>query len=76
MCYFSSAQAFSFSGAAKLSAYAAGITFSDAFVRFLQKRAAFPIGTINWGFWKPLTEEGLKLGEETVYGVLKKVLKD
>jgi acyl transferase domain-containing protein/acyl carrier protein/SAM-dependent methyltransferase len=52
MCYFSSAQAFSFSGAANLSAYAAGITFSDTLVRYLKDRAAFPVGTINWGFWK------------------------
>ena len=53
MCFFSSAQAFSFSGAANLFAYAAGITFSDAFVRCIRGTSAFPVGTINWGFWKP-----------------------
>ncbi|ACS85231.1 SDR family NAD(P)-dependent oxidoreductase [Musicola paradisiaca] len=52
LVYFSSCQAFSFSGAATLSAYAAGITFSDTLVRALQHRAAFPIGIINWGFWQ------------------------
>jgi acyl transferase domain-containing protein/acyl carrier protein len=57
MCYFSSGQAFSFSGAAKLSAYATGITFSDAFIRSLQTISAFPVGTINWGFWKSSVEK-------------------
>lgn len=52
MCYFSSAQAFSFSGAAHFSAYAAAITFCDAFCRYLQYRSIFPVGIINWGFWK------------------------
>lgn len=52
MCFFSSAQAFSFSGAAHLAAYASGITFSDAFARSVGRVSAFPVGTINWGFWK------------------------
>jgi acyl transferase domain-containing protein/acyl-CoA synthetase (AMP-forming)/AMP-acid ligase II/acyl carrier protein/ubiquinone/menaquinone biosynthesis C-methylase UbiE len=52
MCYFSSAQAFSFSGAANLSAYAAGITFSDTFIRFIREHSQFPVGSINWGFWR------------------------
>ncbi len=52
MCYFSSAQAFSFSGASKLAALATGVTFSDAFVRSLRERARFPVGTINWGAWQ------------------------
>ena len=52
MCFFSSGQAFAFSGAANLSAYATGITFSDAFVRSLRDQAPFPMGIINWGFWK------------------------
>ncbi|MCX8131319.1 MAG: SDR family NAD(P)-dependent oxidoreductase, partial [Clostridia bacterium] len=51
MCFFSSGQAFSFSGAANLSAYASGITFSDTFVRYIQGKAKFPVGAINWGFW-------------------------
>ena len=41
------ARPFSFSGAANLSAYAAGITFSDAFVRSLRDQAPFP--------WAPST---------------------
>ncbi|WP_169834304.1 HAD-IIIC family phosphatase [Paenibacillus donghaensis] len=53
LCYFSSGQAFSFSGAATLSAYASGITFADTFVRYMRPKAAFPIGIINWGFWMP-----------------------
>ncbi|MCP4020738.1 MAG: SDR family NAD(P)-dependent oxidoreductase, partial [Desulfobacteraceae bacterium] len=57
MCYYSSGQAFSFSGAATLSAYACGITFSDTFIRSLQENAPFPVGTINWGFWKSSLEE-------------------
>jgi acyl transferase domain-containing protein/acyl-CoA synthetase (AMP-forming)/AMP-acid ligase II/acyl carrier protein/ubiquinone/menaquinone biosynthesis C-methylase UbiE len=52
MCYFSSAQAFSFSGAANLSTYAASITFSDTFIRFIRERSRFPVGSINWGFWR------------------------
>lgn len=52
LVYFSSCQAFSFSGAATLSAYAAGITFSDTLVRTLQTQSDFPVGIINWGFWQ------------------------
>ena len=52
MCYFSSGQAFAFSGAARMPAYAAGITFSDTLIRSLRAAAAFPIGSINWGFWR------------------------
>lgn len=56
MCYFSSGQAFSFSGAATLSAYASGITFSDTFARYIGSRSKFPVGIINWGFWKSSLE--------------------
>jgi polyketide synthase PksN len=59
MCYFSSGQAYSFSGASKFSAYATGITYSDALVKSFQKQSKFPIGIINWGFWKPQADEGL-----------------
>lgn len=52
MCFFSSGQAYSFSGAAKLAAYATGITFGDSFVRSVQVDSRFPVGTINWGFWQ------------------------
>ena len=57
MCYFSSAQAFSFSGAANLAAYAAGITFADTLVKSIQKKAVFPVGVINWGFWSSSVAE-------------------
>jgi SAM-dependent methyltransferase len=56
MCWFSSAQAFSFSGAANFSAYAAGITFADTWVHSRREKAPFPVGIINWGFWKSSTE--------------------
>lgn len=60
MCYFSSGQAYSFSGASKFSAYATGITYCDALVKSFQQHSKFPIGIINWGFWKPpLADEGL-----------------
>ncbi|MCP4298305.1 MAG: SDR family NAD(P)-dependent oxidoreductase, partial [Proteobacteria bacterium] len=52
MCYFSSGQAYSFSGASRHSAYAAGITFTDSFIQSLKGVSPFPVGTINWGFWK------------------------
>lgn len=52
ICYFSSGQAFSFSGAANLSAYASGITFSDNFIHYIRKFSKVPLGIINWGFWK------------------------
>lgn len=58
LCYFSSGQSFAFSGAARLGAYAAGITFGDTLARSLRRQAAFPVGTINWGFWlSSLTEQ-------------------
>ncbi|MCP4402539.1 MAG: SDR family NAD(P)-dependent oxidoreductase, partial [bacterium] len=59
MCYFSSGQAFSFSGAANFSAYASGITFSDGFVQSIQEMSKFPVGTINWGFWKSTLKEDI-----------------
>ncbi|MBU0970716.1 MAG: SDR family NAD(P)-dependent oxidoreductase, partial [Proteobacteria bacterium] len=69
MCYFSSAQAFSFSGAVHFCAYAAGISFSDAFVRSLQGHSKFPVGTINWGFWKSPVK-GMSLNKSLVKGIL------
>ncbi|MDR3060288.1 MAG: SDR family NAD(P)-dependent oxidoreductase, partial [Prevotella sp.] len=60
MCYFSSGQAYSFSGASKLSAYASGITFADSFIHFLQEKSKFPVGIINWGFWKSSVQEMTK----------------
>ncbi|WSI60231.1 amino acid adenylation domain-containing protein [Streptomyces platensis] len=52
LCYFSSAQAFSFGGAGTHAAYAAGITFADAFARAVGRTAAFPVGIVNWGAWR------------------------
>ncbi|MDD5271642.1 MAG: beta-ketoacyl synthase N-terminal-like domain-containing protein, partial [Methylovulum sp.] len=52
LCYFSSGQAYPFSGAAKLPAYATGITFADSLVHGLRQSARFPVGIINWGFWQ------------------------
>ncbi len=66
MCYFSSGQAYSFSGASKLSAYATGITFSDSFVQSLEKTAAFPVGIINWGFWRSSIKEEKGISTENL----------
>ncbi|MFE4017582.1 SDR family NAD(P)-dependent oxidoreductase [Streptomyces sp. NPDC059101] len=52
LCYFSSAQAFSFGGAGTHAAYAAGITSADAFARSVGRTAAFPVGIVNWGAWR------------------------
>ncbi|CAM5260603.1 3-ketoacyl-CoA thiolase [Streptomyces alboniger] len=52
LCYFSSAQAFSFGGAGTHAAYAAGITAADAFARAVAPTAAFPVGIVNWGAWR------------------------
>ena len=60
ICYFSSGQAFSFSGAANLSAYAAGITFADSYVKLVREGAKYPVGIINWGFWKASVADSLK----------------
>jgi polyketide synthase PksJ len=51
LCFFSSAQAFSFGGAGTHPAYAAGITFADAFARRIAGAAPFPVGVLNWGAW-------------------------
>ena len=59
LCFFSSCQAFAFSGAARLSAYAAGICFADGFAQAIGRDAAFPVGVINWGFWRAFTEGDL-----------------
>jgi polyketide synthase PksJ len=52
LCYFSSAQAFSFGGAGTHAAYAAGITSADAFARAAAATAPFPVGIVNWGAWR------------------------
>ena len=55
MCYFSSVQSFSFLSAKDSSGYAAGITYSDAFVNSMAQNAPFPVGVINWGYWEAST---------------------
>ncbi|MBT5706047.1 MAG: SDR family NAD(P)-dependent oxidoreductase [Verrucomicrobia bacterium] len=59
LCFFSSSQAFSFSGASKFSAYASGICASDSLILSLQKDAPFPLGIINWGFWGSSVENSM-----------------
>ncbi|HEU5133666.1 MAG TPA: SDR family NAD(P)-dependent oxidoreductase [Steroidobacteraceae bacterium] len=60
LVYLSSGQAYSFSGASRVAAYAAGINFSDSFVRSLRGRATFPVGTINWGAWAAFVKERMQ----------------
>ncbi|WP_206410118.1 beta-ketoacyl synthase N-terminal-like domain-containing protein, partial [Lysobacter enzymogenes] len=57
VCYFSSGQAYAFSGAARLSAYASGIGHADAFVRAVRGECGFPVGILNWGFWQAAVDE-------------------
>ena len=51
LCFLSSAQAFAFGGVGTHPAYAAGITFADAFARTIGGTAPFPVGVLNWGAW-------------------------
>ncbi|WP_459212978.1 SDR family NAD(P)-dependent oxidoreductase [Aquimarina rhabdastrellae] len=75
MCYFSSGQAYSFSGASKLSAYASGITYADSLVQSVRKESKFPIGIINWGFWKSSLDT-MKEGNEEILTDNFKTLED
>ncbi|WP_165583431.1 SDR family NAD(P)-dependent oxidoreductase [Aquimarina atlantica] len=75
MCYFSSGQAYSFSGASKLSAYASGITYADSLVQSVRKESKFPIGIINWGFWKSSLDT-MKEGNEEILTDNFKALED
>ncbi len=61
MCFFSSGQGYSFSGATKVCAYATGITFADSFVRATRAQSRFPVGTINWGLWSASRERFAQL---------------
>ena len=63
LCYFSSGQAYAFSGAASLPAYAAGITQADSLVQALSVNAPFPVGIINWGFWQDSVKAVVNAGE-------------
>ncbi|WP_052700681.1 beta-ketoacyl synthase N-terminal-like domain-containing protein [Methylocucumis oryzae] len=63
LCYFSSGQAYAFSGAASLPAYAAGITQADSLVQALSVNAPFPVGIINWGFWQDSVKAVANAGE-------------
>lgn len=56
MCFFSSGQAYAFSGAAKFAGYATGITYSDSFINAVQHNSNFPVGIINWGYWQSTVE--------------------
>jgi len=88
LCYFSSGQAYSFSGAAKLLGYASAITFSESLLQSMQTSANFPIGIINWGFWKStinsiadntkgVTAENIDaLGDEEGFECFEKFLKE
>ncbi|MBE4751860.1 SDR family NAD(P)-dependent oxidoreductase [Corallococcus sp. ZKHCc1 1396] len=49
LMFFSSAQ--SFAANAGQSNYAAGCAFKDAFATWLSGRCAFPVKTVNWGYW-------------------------
>jgi acyl transferase domain-containing protein/acyl carrier protein/NAD(P)-dependent dehydrogenase (short-subunit alcohol dehydrogenase family)/ubiquinone/menaquinone biosynthesis C-methylase UbiE len=49
LLFFSSAQ--SLAPNPGQSNYAAGCAFKDAFAAWLGGRAAFPVRTVNWGFW-------------------------
>ena len=49
MVFFSSAA--SFFKSPGQSNYAAGCTFKDSFARSLQQRCAYPVKTVNWGYW-------------------------
>lgn len=57
MVYFSSGQAYAFSGAATVAGYAAGISSADSFTRSIQSTTNFPVGTINWGAWRAFVKE-------------------
>ena len=52
LCSFSSIQAYDFSNSQNSTAYAAGISASDAAVRQAAAGARFPVGIIHWGFWR------------------------
>ncbi|WP_395787553.1 SDR family NAD(P)-dependent oxidoreductase [Aquimonas sp.] len=57
LCHFSSGQAYAFSGAARLPAYASGIVAADAYARAVASSADCPVGIINWGFWRAAVNE-------------------
>ncbi|WP_161965956.1 SDR family NAD(P)-dependent oxidoreductase [Steroidobacter cummioxidans] len=61
MVYFSSGQAYSFSGALTVAAYAAGISAADGFTRSIQGTTKVPVGTINWGAWRAFVKERMEL---------------
>ncbi|WP_198683408.1 SDR family NAD(P)-dependent oxidoreductase [Peristeroidobacter agariperforans] len=61
MVYFSSGQAYSFSGAMTVAAYAAGISAADSFTRSIQSTTRVPVGTINWGAWRAFVKERMEV---------------
>jgi acyl transferase domain-containing protein/enoyl-CoA hydratase/carnithine racemase/NAD(P)-dependent dehydrogenase (short-subunit alcohol dehydrogenase family)/acyl carrier protein/phospholipid N-methyltransferase len=70
LCYFSSGQTHAFSGAAKVAAYAAGISFNDAFTRSVRRSTRFPVGTVNWGAWEAFIKERMGRTQDTSAGTL------
>ncbi len=56
LIYFSSGQAFSFSGATQFASYAAAMTAADAMCTELATQSRYPVGILNWGFWKASQE--------------------
>ena len=77
LCYFSSAQSYSFSGATTLAGYASGITFADTYVKSIIPKAKYPVGIINWGFWESSFEGNVEdfhhikaIAEESGFKVL------
>ena len=56
LTYFSSGQAFSFSGATQFASYAAAMTAADAICTELATQSQYPVGILNWGFWKASQE--------------------
>ncbi|GFE82931.1 hypothetical protein GCM10011487_49310 [Steroidobacter agaridevorans] len=64
MVYFSSGQAYSFSGAMTVAAYAAGISAADSFTRSIQGTTKVPVGTINWGAWRAFVRERMEVHQD------------
>ncbi len=71
ICFFSSAQAFSFLEANNSSHYAAGTTFKDAFAHSIRRLSSHPVITLNWGYWRSAFDaEFLPILEANGIGVL------
>ena len=51
ICYFSSAQSFSFLPANESVSYATAVTAADSLVRTLPRQSDSPVGIMHWGYW-------------------------